>query len=182
MSCRKLTTKVTPQSRESIQCEAQSFRDTLELSAPKVPIVHIYEVLQHVAEDELDLEVLEDDELPDEEAKTFPDTRLVQVRQSVYDAAFDGHARSRFTLAHELGHYFMHRDQPASFSRATNFPIFCDSEWQADRFASELLIDRRLFDSSWSVEQIMETFGVSRKAAKIALDDKLDEEKKKGHS
>lgn len=174
MPPRQLSTKVSPRSKRNIQELAQSLRDHLGLSSPQLPIVEIYEALQHI--DELELEVDENWRLPTEEAVTYPDLKTIRVRESVYDAAYEGDPRSRFTLAHELGHYFMHRNQQASFARSSNHKIYCDCEWQADRFASELLIDRRLFTGDWSVEEIMEVFQVSQSAAEIALYDKKKEE------
>jgi len=174
MPPRQLSTKVSPRSKRSIQQEAQNLRDALGIKIPHLPIVRIYEVLQHL--DDLELAIEEDWHLPEEEAVTYPDLKTIRIRESVYDAACAGDARSRFTLAHELGHYFMHRDQNASFSRSGNHKIYFDCEWQADRFASELLIDRRLFTSDWSVEEIMQEFEVSQKAAEIALHDKKKEE------
>ncbi len=46
----------------------------------------------------------------------------------------------RWTLAHELGHYVLHRDEGVHFTDG----IFCgteaDAEWQANRYASEILM------------------------------------------
>jgi hypothetical protein len=174
MHSRQLSTKVSPRSKRNIQDLAQSLRDSLGINCLQLPIVVIYEALQHI--DDLDLEVVEDWHLPSEEAVTYPDLKTIQVRESVYDSAYAGDPRSRFTLAHELGHYLMHRDQNASFSRSGSHKIYCDCEWQADRFASELLIDRRLFKADWTVQEVMEKFKASQKAAEIALHDKKKEE------
>lgn len=60
--------------------------------------------------------------------------------------------RARFTFAHELGHYFMdgHRNALASgqipaHSSFTNFSSEIHTEWEADYFASSLLIPRTRF-------------------------------------
>lgn len=174
MAARQLSSKVSPRSKQNIQGLTRSIRDGLGLTLHRLPVVELYEALLHL--DQLELEVVEDRELPEEEALTYPDLRTIKVRESVYDAAHEGDPRSRFTMAHELGHYFMHRDQSASFGRSRNHKIYCDCEWQADRFASELLIDRRLFNGDWSIQEIMEVFQVSQKAAEIALHDKKKEE------
>lgn len=175
MQARQLSAKVRPRSRKNIQEEAQGLRDSLGIKTCKLPILKIYEALPHF--DDLELEVVEDRELPTDEAVTYPDLKIIQVRESVYDAAYEGDPRSRFTLAHELGHYFLHRNQPPSYARSSgDYKIYFDCEWQADRFASELLIDRRKFTGDWSVEDIMEIFQVSQPAAEIALRDKKKEE------
>lgn len=175
MHARQLSAKVSPRSKKNIQEEAQSLRDLLGITTCKLPVMKVYEVLQHI--DDLEFEVVEDHKLPSEEAVTYPDLRIIQIRETVYDAAYLDDARSRFTLAHELAHYFLHRDQPPSYARANrDYKIFYDCEWQADRFASEILIDRRRFSGDWSVEDIMEIFQVSQPAAEIALRDKKEEE------
>jgi len=66
-----------------------------------------------------------------------------------------GHAytlRARFTFAHELGHYFLdeHRNSLASgkilsHSSFTNFSSEIYTEWEADYFASSLLIPKNRF-------------------------------------
>jgi len=175
MHARQLSAKVRPRSKKNIQEVAQSLRDALRITSCKLPVMNMYEALHHI--DDLDLEVVEDRQLPSDEAVTYPDLKIIQVRESIYDAAYEGDQRSRFTLAHELGHYFLHRNQPPSYARSSgDYKIYFDCEWQADRFASELLIDRRRFSGDWSVEDIMEIFQVSQPAAEIALRDKKKEE------
>lgn len=60
--------------------------------------------------------------------------------------------RARFTFAHELGHYFIdeHRNallsgQAPAHSSFTNFSSEIYTEWEADYFASSLLIPRSRF-------------------------------------
>ncbi len=82
---------------------------------------------------------------------------------------YTGAARDRFTLAHELGHYFLH------------FPLCCAPmaarrygsdrvEWEANWFAAGLLMPSSQFRAAWvtyggDVEKIAALFGVSTRAA-----------------
>lgn len=68
------------------------------------------------------------------------------IREDVYDAACDGDGRSRFTIAHEIGHYFLHRDGVKLCRMASDEKVvaYIDPEWQANTFASELLMPRHL--------------------------------------
>lgn len=72
------------------------------------------------------------------------------------------------TLAHELGHYKLH--SRVTFARAwkhghDTIPRYKNSEWQADCFGGELLIDFRHVSECQSIQEIMEVFGVSYDAA-----------------
>ena len=84
--------------------------------------------------------------------------------------------RQRFTLAHELGHYFLHRnicknfDDNYVFTRADekSDPI----EWEANRFAAEFLMPEDIFRQMvvkgvTSVDDIADQFGVSTMAVRI---------------
>ena len=58
--------------------------------------------------------------------------------------------RDRFTIAHELGHYFLHylhakREDPASFGRGDRNLV----ETQANVFASSLLMPAKQFTTHW---------------------------------
>ncbi|MBD1572479.1 ImmA/IrrE family metallo-endopeptidase [Vibrio sp. S17_S38] len=163
---RKLGHKVKPMSAKKIQEEAQFARDTFYLSKPKVKICHLLEALQEIGT--LTLEILEDHELGDEEARAFPDKNHIQVKNSVYEAACVGCGHSIFTLAHELGHLMLHKNAKPSFARGSH-KIYEDSEWQADTFASEFLMDSRLIDENITVDLLIEKFGVTRHAAEVRL-------------
>ncbi len=71
------------------------------------------------------------------------------------------HGRYRFTVAHETGHWELHREQFLSgVGQATMFdnvenPVICRSddrdplEWQADRFAGYLLMPKKMVFDQW---------------------------------
>ncbi len=64
----------------------------------------------------------------------------------VYLSAFTGPLRDRFTLAHELGHYFIHSNQgtiPIRASRKGAGPIETEANW----FAAALLMPKEDFSS-----------------------------------
>ncbi len=123
------------------------------------------------------LEVVEDQELPNAFAQTFPDG-TIKVRESIYDKACEGNGHARFTLAHELGHLIMHRSQ-MSMARVTNdnTKTYCNSEWQADEFAGQLLVpttdirhySNDLYSSVYIADKIAERYGVSTSCAEIRL-------------
>ncbi len=81
--------------------------------------------------------------------------------------------RDYFTIAHELGHYFLHwtKGTEESFCRGESNPI----EWQANWFAAELLMPEQLFSDmaeefDYDINDLSDYFGVSRSAASVRLD------------
>ena len=84
-------------------------------------------------------------------------------------------------LAHELGHLFLHTSERLGFARhhpssQGNHSFFEDSEWQADRFAAELLTPaHELRKTGLSASQIVAAYGVSRKSADIRIRSLKDE-------
>lgn len=102
---------------------------------------------------------------------------LINRRQNLYTG------RERFTIAHELGHYFCHRHLRRCFVCLADDPRPAALERQANAFAAELLMPRphahrviqgvlaaggRVADA---VETLAATFAVSREAAEIRLEE-----------
>lgn len=82
--------------------------------------------------------------------------------------------RQRFTLAHELGHFFLHRWQCQDFTDTVFFrnDEISPMEAEANQFAAELLMPeeefkRYLDEVSSKVEDLAEYFGVSALAVRV---------------
>lgn len=85
--------------------------------------------------------------------------------------------RQRFTIAHELGHYFLHRDsqdsyEDTTFHRGKNYTT---KELEADNFAGALLMPKDEFkdfvrNTSNKIDDIAEYFGTSGVAIKKRAD------------
>lgn len=85
--------------------------------------------------------------------------------------------RQRFTLAHELGHYFMHRDILISdvIHIDTLYRMPAESEKEVDYFAGALLMNKTLVEKAYkegitSIAELSETFKVSESAMTVRLD------------
>lgn len=81
--------------------------------------------------------------------------------------------RQRFTIAHELGHYFLHRDANKQYEDATfhRGKVYSVEELDADNFAGALLMPKNEFkdyvcNSSNKIDDIAEYFGTSSVAIK----------------
>ncbi|MEM6603185.1 MAG: ImmA/IrrE family metallo-endopeptidase [Pseudomonadota bacterium] len=95
----------------------------------------------------------------------------------IYVNAGHSHTRKRFTAAHELGHYVLHRDQIGDGitddalyrSRLSN-----PTEWEANRFAADILMPRDKVDYYASINGnnisiLANIFQVSEQAMAIRL-------------
>jgi len=96
--------------------------------------------------------------------------------------------RQRFTLAHEIGHYILHRSlvgdglddnmayRSTDVGKYHNTKVGPKEETEANKFAAELLMPRKLVDQDWSnglgcysEEDMASRYGVSLPAMKIRL-------------
>jgi transcriptional regulator with XRE-family HTH domain len=78
-----------------------------------------------------------------DEGRVIAGTNCIALREDIYEGAWNGNRRDRFTACHELGHFLMHRAVTMARTRGDDDKIFCDSEWQADTFAGTLLMSPR---------------------------------------
>lgn len=81
--------------------------------------------------------------------------------------------RDKFTVAHELGHYFLHSNQgdiPIIAHRAGSGRV----EWEANWFAAGLLMPSDRFKIAWKkygdLSRVASEFGVSEDAARVRRD------------
>lgn len=167
---RKEGAVVPPMSEGAIAGAALALRRVLGLEhVHYLPVPQVYEMLW-VFDDVARFEVVEDHLMSDDDARTYPERGLILLRQSVYDGASHGEPRARFTMCHELGHLGLHRG--VAFARVNpSAPprIYENSEWQADVFASHLMMPAHLLVGYATVESVMADFGVSRSAASCRL-------------
>jgi len=82
--------------------------------------------------------------------------------------------RKLFTIAHEIGHYFLHRTLQQSFTCQTIFGQSSDiRERQANFFAAELLMPEKIMikyiENNVSPKRIAKDLGVSEEAIKYRV-------------
>ena len=84
--------------------------------------------------------------------------------------------RQRFTLAHELGHYFLHRESKQEFDDNYVFTraeeLSNPMEWEANQFAAEFLMPTEDFrdaiqSGTTQVSELAKFFSVSTMAVRI---------------
>jgi hypothetical protein len=135
------------------------------LAAPPVPVEEILEAHLGLAFDFDDLATTFG--ASDVLGATWVLERRVLIDQSLDPAetpAMEG--RFRFTVAHEIGHWHLHRfyylaneGQTSLFGDAGMPSVVCRAssakeprEWQADKFAGCLLMPRRMVRAAWEAE------------------------------
>ncbi len=159
---------VPPKSKKKIAAVATALRKFFGMERTfRFPIEDIYEYL-HLLYDGANFEVIEEIDMGSDHGRTYPDKNLILLRNDVYEGACNGVARDRFTMCHELGHLILHRGIALSRIDPRAPPeIYRNSEWQADIFASNLLMPQELVSECESVLELPGKFGVSLEAALI---------------
>ena len=127
------------------------------------PIVHFIEWI--LMDSGVTVEYVEPEEMRETYGTTNTAKDLIRIRSDVYEGAVKGNPRDRFTLCHEVGHYFLHQPEAISHARG-EVPAYKDPEWQANTFAAELMAPSYLI-KDMTVEEIMKKCGMSRQAATI---------------
>jgi Zn-dependent peptidase ImmA (M78 family) len=164
--------EVPPLSSGAILQHALDLRATCGLMDTRYfPIHRFYECLDFLIEGAR-FEVLFEDELGSSHGLTHPDQLLIQLREDVYDGACENNPRDRFTLAHELGHLLLHRNVTYARVDPNNPPvIYRNSEWQADKFASYLLMTPTLLQTCLTIHQAVDEFKISYEAVNARRDE-----------
>ena len=113
-----------------------------------------------------------------------PDTALISgmidyAKKKIFVNTTQSLERQRFTLAHEIGHAYLHMDQgrlPAivDFRADMDHPR-SEKEKEANQFAAALLMPREPFVRQWlqwkgDIDTLGKIFGASRQAVEIRQD------------
>ncbi|MBQ7562048.1 MAG: ImmA/IrrE family metallo-endopeptidase [Synergistaceae bacterium] len=158
--------KVPPKSRSEIESIAWGIRKISGYSSNVIPFP-VMDFLEHKLSmiiPDFDYEIVEDGTLK-ARAITYPDQKLIQIEEAVYNGACDHVGKDRMTISHEIGHLIMHHGVPmAKNYEQVSMKIYEDSEWQADVFAGELLAPIKLI-KGMMIEDIAYECKVSYKAA-----------------
>lgn len=135
------------------------------------PILFFLENVLPLIIPDFTLEIVPIAQMGNKHGETYPSKNLIRIREDVYLRAEKGEGRDRLTIAHEIGHLFLHEDDCVALCRLEpneKLKPYEDPEWQADCFGGELLASSYLIKgmSAWEVE---EKCGVSGAAARCQL-------------
>lgn len=161
--------EVPPLSGAQIAELTEIIRRDMQIQTDDFPLIHFLELVMPRIFPGFALEVGLMSEMGVNHGLTIPDENVIRLREDVYDGLSRGVGRDRFTAAHELGHYIMHRKVPIVFHRQEHGRLvaFRDSEWQANTFAGDLLMPRSLMLQCLSIDEVVKRFGVSSQAAMV---------------
>ena len=161
---------VTPRSRKELREIAARVREVFGCTAPKIDIVRIVELELQKLEPEFVFHTPYAAEMGDIHGLTNPVEKWMYIREDVYNGALKDKGRDRMTMAHELGHYLLHRRVDFPFvPPGSSVPPYRRSEWQANTFGAELLICAAHLDGCTCVEDLVERFCVSYEGARLRI-------------
>ena len=162
---------VSPRKESEIRTSAEQMRKVLT-NHPDIKFLDIVNILELKMPEIFPgfrYEIVDTSEMPDREAEMNPFEFCIRIQEPIYRKAIDGDGHCRFTIAHELGHFFLHRTQTLAFGRKAKngiIPAYQNSEWQANVFARNLLAPYSM-TRNMSPQAIESLFGVSRIVANI---------------
>lgn len=133
------------------------------------PIVRFVENILPQIDEDFVFTVEEEQNMTDKYAYYDHIKNEMVVREDVYEKACAGDGRHRFTVAHELGHYILHRNGVKMCRIVGNERIaaYLDPEWQTNTFAGAILMPKSLI-SGLTADEISIKCGTSFQAANIA--------------
>lgn len=161
--------RVSPLSTGKIREKAMSIRPLLMQGEQPCDLGTFVESLEKFG---ITYDIVEETFLPrGVEASCLPEKRLIYITLSTYEAICRNDERARFTIFHELGHLLLAHSRSFHRDSHPNFPVFENSEWQADQFAAEILMPleiilQKRLSEAW---QLQDEFGVSYQAATYRL-------------
>lgn len=147
---------------------ARDVRQLFGVNVDHYPVVRILELGMLMLDKEFTFAVMERYEMKGDLGLTIPSENAIYLRSDVYNRALNDSPIDRFTVAHELGHYFLHRDVPVVFHQAhqtRKMKPERDSEWQASIFGAALMMPVHRFRKCKSLDEAAVKFGVSKSTA-----------------
>lgn len=181
-----------PLSIVKIRSKAMQLRRLLGLGSGQVDMIDIMEKRFSEIDKDFSYDISDEKYMYENnyEAHYDPSGTTLVIRDDVYDIATDENSNSlrhQFTLAHEFGHYLLHRGLSPVLPRSKMARVhkrYEDTEWQADTFAGEFLMP---FDTVVeiirnndggafiSINNVANHFDVSWDAARVRVDKVLKE-------
>ncbi|MEG2610495.1 MAG: ImmA/IrrE family metallo-endopeptidase [Bacilli bacterium] len=136
----------------------------------KFPVLEFVEHVIPRLDEKFNFLVVSPEELKDCYGVTDINDNTITVREDVYNRAVEGNERDLFTIAHEVGHLFLHSNQKVELARGnTPMKIYESTEWQADTFAASLLMPANKISNKDTKFTVASRFGVSLQAAEVRL-------------
>lgn len=160
-------------SDEIIEKKTLDLRERLGISGVSAP--NMYYTLEKLTAEipRFSFEPALSSQMGSDEAVMNEETHTLTAKECVLEDAKAGRFRARFTLAHELGHYFLGHE--GIRRRNGDKGVYAGpkermEEDEANRFASYFLVPTELAMDATCAEDIAGRFQVSAEAAEIAFE------------
>lgn len=160
--------RAPPMSRDDIEDFTDRIRRVMGLAGAKLPVAELLEIVLPRLLPDFVLDIRERAEMGSKHGAVDPAGKLIILRDDVYDGMINEQGRDRFTVVHEIGHALLHGRVTLARARTKPKPYECP-EWQANTFASALLMPRQHVRVMSSVQELTTEFGVSKDAATVRL-------------
>ena len=99
-----------PRSRNDIRKMTNKLREVVGCEqSPYFPIVEFIEWILGNPDGGIDYEIVDPEDMEDTYGTTNTGMNIMRIRSDVYEGAIQGNPRDRFTLCHEVGHWFLHQ-------------------------------------------------------------------------
>ncbi len=171
-----------PTNTHQLKVYAENIRKMFECESLKFPIIDVLESMQSNEKYlNFEFQILDDDDRIFEDgelAKYSFETNTLFIKESQFDGACNDDPRCRFTLTHELCHFFLMTVTGRHPKESEEKPAaFKDPEWQANALAGYILVPP-IETKDMSIEEIEEKCCVSPECATYAKIKRLKELKK----
>lgn len=155
-------------SRAEIEHIVQTIKKSINFTGNAFPVLWFLESVIPLIDPSFSYDYVKSSELPTNTYAYYDPVRnIMKIDEKVYERASNGNPRDKFTIAHEIGHYFLVDQIAFTRSETGSVPAYMNPEWQANVFAGELLIPSNEI-KGLSVEEIVKIYKVSHQAAEIA--------------
>lgn len=159
---------VKPITRQALRNKAKAIRLLCGLGDEPLDVPRFLEYVMQELFPDLAIEIVENFEKGKCGEFDFF-SNAIRIPLDRYEMAVLGDGRARFDIVHECCHKFLITYENLAFCRYTREPKpYEDPEWQADCLAGELLMPADKI-RGMSVEDVVEMYGVTPKAAKTQL-------------
>jgi transcriptional regulator with XRE-family HTH domain len=159
---------VPPISTQNLRKFAEKVRSVFaEDDLIEFPIMDVLEFRLGTVFEGFYIDIRERESMGEDEGRVIGGTKGLALREDVYEGAWGGNGRDRFTACHEFGHFLMHRTITMARTREDTDKIFCDAEWQADTFAGTLLMSPRHLGKFSDPDDAGRQCGMTGAAAKV---------------
>lgn len=163
--------QVAPRSRNDITVFSYKLRKLFKHECiPKFPIKLIDRYISENYDSKFYIAAESKQVMGDKEGLTIPKDHIIYLREDVFEDLEDNNNRAAFTLAHEVGHFFLHANELCDKEFQEGMPSYVNSEWQANAFAADFLMPPWLLKDDMSTQEISDLCGVSFEAASYQHD------------